>query len=118
MNVNEGHRVNISSSSINVLPNDTMESLKKTLQDPNTSLPDTMEALGKMYQMTSMNIKQGSASDDEKSLYGQIEALRSGNMPDADRDQLASQLGMSPDRMAEVAKQFKPREINQGNSNI
>jgi len=118
MNVNESNQVQFIGNTVGPRPNDTIESLKKTLQDPNTSMPDTIDALARMYQMTSKKVKDGSASDDEKFLYDQLGALRSGNMPDADRDQLASKLGMSTDRMAEVAKQFQPMDSNPGNNKI
>ena len=97
---------------------DNAESLKKTLQDPNTSMPDTMNALGKLYQMYGGKVADGSASEDEKTQFNLIDALRSGNIPDSDRDQLATHLGMSTERLAEVQKQFQAPEGSAANLKV
>ncbi|MEC4719562.1 hypothetical protein RY831_10400 [Noviherbaspirillum sp. CPCC 100848] len=93
-------------TNVNLGTNDNPESLKKTLQDPNASMPDTMAALAKLYQMDGMKVANGTASDEEKDRHKLNDALRSGRLSDSERDQFASQLGMSADRMVEVQKQF------------
>lgn len=91
-----------------VRPNkdDNPESLKKTFQDPNASMPDTMQALAKLYQLDGKKVADGSASDEEVNRHRLNEGLREGRLSDSERDQFASQLGMSAERMAEVQKQF------------
>jgi hypothetical protein len=90
--------------------NDNLESLKKTLQNPNTSTPEAMTALAKLYQLDGMKVADGTASYDEKNRYTLIEKLRSGNSTETDREQLASNLGMTNERLEEVHKRFQPKE--------
>lgn len=82
------------------------ESLKKTLQDPKASLPDTMQALGHLYLLDAKKAADGDASEEEKNRLRLNEAVRSGQSSESDRAQLASLLGMSAERMEEVHKQF------------
>lgn len=93
-------------NSITLGKDDNPESLKKTLQDPNTSMPDTMQTLAKLFQLDGKKVAAGDASEEEMNRYKLNEGLRQGNLSDSERDQFASLLGMSPERMAEVQKQF------------
>lgn len=87
---------------------DSRENLKKTLQDPNTSTPDAMTALHKLFMLDSKKMAAGNASEEEANEYRLIEQLRSGKISEADSEALGSQLGISQERLAELNKQFQP----------
>lgn len=114
--VNSGSSV--SDNVIQVKEDDNRENLKKTLQDPNTSTQDTLNALGKLYQMNGAKVVDGTASDEEKNEHQLIDSLRSGNISGPDREKLTSQLGISAERLAEVEKHYKSQGEEQPDGKI